>query len=233
MPHLCKFAPKKVLRTGAPAVNNTSTRPVENNGNSSNSFNAPIQQNPSESALPEVTGDEDIRVLGYLPNEQYSPVDNTEGSAAISKVPQALSPEMESALRAVPPKPYTDILVQHFLGDTNYHYYALYPPMFSYDYSVWWTNRTRAQVLTPQFTCLLLRVCACSALYLDMRLQQKLETELGESVQTLSERYHNAAQRLSGTISPGKGDLARKSNSCFLRHSGARRKAFLSSPGTR
>jgi len=80
--------------------------------------------------------------------------------------------------------------------------------MFSYDYSVWRTNRTRAQVLTPQFTCLLLRVCASSALYLDMRLQQKLETELGESIQTLSERYHNAVQRLSGTISPGKGDLA-------------------------
>lgn len=100
---------------------------MENNGNNSNSFNAPIQKKkkkPSESALPEVTGDEDIRVLGYLPNEQYSPVDNPEvclygpcllsvianlqkGSAAISKVPQALSPEMESALRAVPPKPYT------------------------------------------------------------------------------------------------------------------------------
>lgn len=51
---------------------------------------------------------------------------------------------------------YSDILVQHFLGDTNHHYYTLYPPMFSYDYSVWWTNRTRAQVLAPQFTCLLL-----------------------------------------------------------------------------
>jgi len=29
------------------------------------------------------------------------------GSAAISKVPQVLSPEMDSSLRAVPPKPYT------------------------------------------------------------------------------------------------------------------------------
>jgi len=101
-----------------------------------------------------------------------------------------------------------DTLIQHFLGDTDYHYYALYPPMFSYDYSVWWANRTRTQVLTTQFTCLLLRVCACSALYLDIKLQQKLETEVGGSIQTLSERYHNAAHRLSGTISPGKGGLA-------------------------
>lgn len=63
-------------------------------------------------------------------------------------------------------------------------------------------------MLTPEFTCLLLRVCACSALYLDKRLQEKLESELGESVQTLSERYHHAAQRLSSTISPGKGGLS-------------------------
>lgn len=62
-------------------------------------------------------------------------------------------------------------------------------------------------MLTPEFTSLLLRVCACSALYLDMRLQEKLESELGESVQTLSERYHHAARRLSSTISPGKGSL--------------------------
>lgn len=52
-----------------------------------------------------------------------------------------------------------------------------------------------------------MRVCALSALYLDTRLQQKLESELGESVQTLSERYHHAAQRLSGPIPPGKGGL--------------------------
>ena len=80
--------------------------------------------------------------------------------------------------------------------------------MFSHDYSVWWANRTRAYMLTPEFTCLLLRVCACSALYLDAELQQKLESELGGSIQTLSESYHHAAQRLSGTISPGKGGLA-------------------------
>lgn len=102
----------------------------------------------------------------------------------------------------------SDLLVQHFLGDTNFHYYALYPPSFSHDYSVWWSNRTKTNILTPEFTCLLLRVCACAALYLDVKIQAKLESELGESVQTLTEHYHHAAQRLSSTISPGKGGLS-------------------------
>lgn len=100
-----------------------------------------------------------------------------------------------------------DILVQHFLDQTNYNYYCLYPPTFSQDYSSWWSNRASGKPLTPEFTCLLLRVCACSAPYLDSDHQQKLESELGESIQSLSESYHHAAKQLSNTIGPGKGGL--------------------------
>jgi hypothetical protein len=86
---------------------------------------------------------------------------------------------MESALHVLSPKPYTgkslkllaigihnssahctqDILVQQFLVDTNYHYYCLYPPVFSDDYSRWWADRASGQTLAPEFTCLLLRMC--------------------------------------------------------------------------
>jgi hypothetical protein len=38
-------------------------------------------------------------------------------------------------------------------------------------------------------------------------MRQKLESELGEKIQRLSERYHRAALRLSNRISPGKGGL--------------------------
>lgn len=59
-------------------LSNTNARPVESNGSSNHGVNVPIQKTPSEPAIPDVTGDEDIRILGYLPNEQYSPVENTE-----------------------------------------------------------------------------------------------------------------------------------------------------------
>ena len=62
--------------------------------------------------------------------------------------------------------------------------------------------------LIPEFTCLLIRVCACSAQYLDAESLYKMESELGESAQNLSEKCHHAAKQLSHTIAPGKGGLA-------------------------
>lgn len=101
----------------------------------------------------------------------------------------------------------SDILVERYLEVTNYGYYCLYPPTFSQDYAAWWSGRAKGSTLTPDFTCLLLRVCSCSAQYLDSESQQKLESDLGEPVQSLSESYHHAAKQLSNTIPPGKGGL--------------------------
>lgn len=61
-----------------------------------------------------------------------------------------------------------DILVQNFLNHSNYQYYCLYPPTFSQAYSVWWADRASGKTLRPDFTCLLLRVCACSTQSLDV-----------------------------------------------------------------
>ncbi|KAF4216513.1 hypothetical protein CNMCM8980_005873 [Aspergillus fumigatiaffinis] len=150
---------------------------------------------------------EDFKVLGYLPEVQSG--EHLSGdSAAIAKKPRGTySPEMENALRVIPPKPYTDILVQHYIRETNSQYYCLYPPTFLSDYSAWWSGKTSGQPLTAEFTCLLIRTCACATLFLDPGVKQKLEMELGESVESLSERYHHAAKQLSSTIPPGKGGL--------------------------
>jgi hypothetical protein len=43
--------------------------------------------------------------------------------------------------------------------------------------------------------------------FLGIKLRQKLEKELGETTQSLTEHSHRAAPRLSHTISPGKGGL--------------------------
>lgn len=100
-----------------------------------------------------------------------------------------------------------DILVQYFLSEMNDQYYCLYPPTFSHDYATWWSGKANGQSLTPAFTALLLHVCACAILYLDVETRQQLETDLGENCTSLSEQYHSTAKQLSNTIGPGKGGL--------------------------
>ncbi|KAF7590065.1 hypothetical protein BBP40_003318 [Aspergillus hancockii] len=153
---------------------------------------------------------QDLRVLGYLSDDLHglSESNGTDNSCAVTKgIQGATSLEMENVLRLIPPKLYTDLLVQQFLTETNYQYYCIYPATFSRDYQTWWVRKADGQPLSPGFTCLLIRICAYSALFLDPVARQKLESELGENVQRLSERYHHAARQLSSTMSPGKSGL--------------------------
>lgn len=98
--------------------------------------------------------------------------------------------------------------MQQFLEGPNFGYACLYPPTFSHDYAAWWSDRASGKSPTPEFTCLLIRVCACALQFVQIENQRKLESELGESVQSLSKSYHQAAKQLSNTIAPGKGGLA-------------------------
>ncbi|KAL5356866.1 fungal-specific transcription factor domain-containing protein [Aspergillus floccosus] len=202
--HLCKFAPKRIVKATRPAANDKSTL---------NSLPQRIvDREPDlldDAGKQTVIKNEDFRALGYLHDDPCSAIKegaNTPG-VNLPKDSGTRSSEMENALRAIPSKPYTDMLVQHFLTDTNYQYYILYPPTFSSDYIAWWTAKANGHALTPEFTCLLLHVCACSACLLDTDTQRKLESELGENISTLSRRYHHMAKQLSSTIAPGKGGL--------------------------
>ncbi|OOG00943.1 hypothetical protein ASPCADRAFT_699 [Aspergillus carbonarius ITEM 5010] len=151
---------------------------------------------------------EDFRMLGYLPDNLLKEGPDQYQSAAGSPGPQGVvSSELENAIRTIPPKPYTDMLVQHFLGEMNEQYYCLYPPTFLHDYAAWWSGKASGQALAPEFTGLLLQVCACATLYLDAEGKQRLESELGGNSQTLAEQYHRTATQLSHTIGPGKGGL--------------------------
>ncbi|WYZ44450.1 hypothetical protein EsH8_VII_000886 [Colletotrichum jinshuiense] len=112
---------------------------------------------------------------------------------------------IESAIRVLPPRPYTDALVQRFLDNVNYHYYIIYPPKFLEEYKQWWGSRTSSQPLDLEWTCLLITVCACTIQYLDPVLKRTFQNDLGESMQSLTERYHDAAQRLSSAVPGGRG----------------------------
>ncbi|KAL2845700.1 fungal-specific transcription factor domain-containing protein [Aspergillus pseudoustus] len=195
--HLCKFAPKRAVR----AANSTACQTRFAEG----------LQKPKEYSTQEpvtridrgASNHDDFKLLGYLPDFQNVP---DRGDETVGDSQGTLSSEMETALRTIPGKPYTDILIQHFLNNTNFQYYALYPPAFMHDYSSWWSRKTNGLPLSPGFTCLILRVCACSVPYLDEVIRQKLESELGDT-DSLSVLYHTTAKQLSSTIGPGKGGM--------------------------
>ncbi|KAH8884540.1 hypothetical protein GQ53DRAFT_661849, partial [Thozetella sp. PMI_491] len=120
-----------------------------------------------------------------------------------------LEVEMREALREMPPKPYTDCLVDNWLSGANHHYYALYPSEFRAQYDGWWANRQAREEVSLVFTSLILRVCASSAQFLpiDNIVRSRLETDLNEDAQAFSKRLHKAAVRLNASIPPGQGGL--------------------------
>lgn len=97
--------------------------------------------------------------------------------------------------------------MQNFLENSNYHYYAIFPEQLRDQSAEWWEARAARRRLSPELTCLLIRVCAVSAQYLEHSLKQRLEQELGEKAQSMTERFHSAAQRLSSTIRRGSGGV--------------------------
>lgn len=97
--------------------------------------------------------------------------------------------------------------MQNFLDNANFQYYSIFPEQLRDQSAEWWEMRAARRRLTPEFTCLLLRVCAVSAQYLEDSLKQRLEIELGEKAQSMTERFHAAAQKLSSSIPRGAGGV--------------------------
>ncbi|KAF5967199.1 transcriptional regulatory [Fusarium coicis] len=116
-------------------------------------------------------------------------------------------PQLQHVLDVLPARSFMDNLIQNFFDNVNFHYYIIYPSTFLDDYRDWWADRVLGNPLKLQWTCLLTVICACSAQYLSIELQGKLEHELGEKAQTLTERYHGASNDLYSIIPPRKGHL--------------------------
>jgi len=115
--------------------------------------------------------------------------------------------ENEIAIKDIPPRIYCDAIVQNYTDVCNYWYYPIYPPQFLAAYNEWWTSRAKREKTKPEFTCLLLRVLSNSTQCVAPDLKRKLESELGESLQDLTQKYHDAAERLSNMIPPGTGGI--------------------------
>jgi hypothetical protein len=90
-----------------------------------------------------------------------------------------------------------DAIVNHFLNVVNYRYTAIYGPTLTTQYVEWWARRGSGGRLWPEFTCLLLRICAYSVQYLTPDLRNMVEFELACNCQVLTDRFDAAADQLS------------------------------------
>ncbi|RGP70420.1 hypothetical protein FSPOR_3995 [Fusarium sporotrichioides] len=163
-----------------------------------------------------------IDALGYMPSHLLFNL--TSRHEEFVKDPTSFA-QLERALGAIPSKPYTDILIQNFLNNVNYHYYIVYPPSFLEQYQQWWVSRAENRPLSVQWTCLLLTVCACASQYTDVELQAKLEGDLGHPIQRIAEQYHETARELASAIPLGHSHLTNVQqllHSCYWFKSEAR-----------
>ncbi|KAJ5031495.1 hypothetical protein PSV08DRAFT_197189 [Bipolaris maydis] len=164
-----------------------------------------------------------LKVWGYMPGHVHYKVQRSEGnvkkrhanryfsqsSPKHSPTQVIASDAVQKVLHAVPPRSITDTIVNHFLNVVNYRYSAIYGPSLAEQYVEWWADRSAAKQLSPEFTCLLLRICAYSVQYLTPPLRKMIEFELACTSQTLTERFSTAADELSRSFEASRTSIER------------------------
>ncbi|KAK3337246.1 hypothetical protein B0T19DRAFT_447867 [Cercophora scortea] len=217
--HLCHFV-SKATRAGSAVQDGQSKSVISSRCLVVSSFWCPLTadgccwSSRSSRKRNQVDSSDDgdaLIALGYMPHDHNLVLGNDSGPK-VGGDPMGMdegsvqSEELKAAMMTMPAKPYTDCLVDNWLGNANYHYYPLYPPEFRTQYVGWWA--TSPGRVTPELTSLILRVCACSALYLvDGSVKERLESELRADTWKLANRMHDAAEKLNASIKPGKGGL--------------------------
>ncbi|KAH8890715.1 hypothetical protein GQ53DRAFT_688461 [Thozetella sp. PMI_491] len=150
----------------------------------------------------------DLESLGYMPpHSLFDLIGESEPGPTETRQEHLDGPFIQAAIQVLPPRKYTDYLVQRFLDYVNYHYYILHAPTFLDEYKTWWSLRNSSRTLSLEWTSLLLTVCACSMQYLDRSLETKLRLHLGESFEGLSEQLHEAGRDLSSRVRAGCGGI--------------------------
>jgi hypothetical protein len=128
-------------------------------------------------------------------------------SPMVGSKPEERAAELQRAVQTLPTRSITDALVQQFLGSINFNYNAIYPPTFLDEYTRWWSDRVAKRPLSPEYTCLLLRACSVAVQCLTAELRETIEFELSCEIGELPERFHQAAEALSSTFTPGEKGL--------------------------
>ncbi|KAK3397466.1 fungal-specific transcription factor domain-containing protein [Sordaria brevicollis] len=204
--HLCRFVAKKANKS------DTASDEGSSNASKKRSLESPEESYFDENGHQNGESDEAdevdaLNALGYMPHTHHVLLGKSNKGGVDSEDEPVQSKELQDAIESMPAKPYIDCLVDNWLNGANHHYYALYRPQFKTQYDGWWATPVNKR--TPELTSLILRVCACSALYiLNPGVQQRLERELGTDAVSLATTLHTTAEKLSKTIPSGKGGLA-------------------------
>ncbi|KAK4204046.1 fungal-specific transcription factor domain-containing protein [Triangularia verruculosa] len=210
--HLCRFVSKGVSSKASKDdtfLNDSQSRPSKKRGLDGDGYGDVLDgvaDHDNEYSAAEVS--DALIALGYMSHDHHLVLGNGNGPKPGKDVVDEAEPseELKAALESMPAKPYTDCLIDNWLNGANHHYYALYPSEFRTQYDGWWA--TPPNKVSPELTSLILRVCACSLHFIiDDSVKERLETELKADAVTFAQRMHNAADKLSTSISPGKGGL--------------------------
>ncbi|KAF2441750.1 hypothetical protein P171DRAFT_78459 [Karstenula rhodostoma CBS 690.94] len=201
VPHLCQFGTKRLQQPSPPksafryaqllSRKSSSLR----HSNSSGIVRGLLRHEDEREASP---------TLPSYPRMAWTPSLKKESSEDSHK-----SDAVEGVLHAIPPRSITDAIVNHFLSVVNYRYSAIYAPIFTDHYVQWWSDRVNGRTLLPEFTCLLLRVLSYSTQYLTRELRKMIEFELACSPQTMTDRFHEAAEQLSKSFSTSNACIER------------------------
>ncbi|KUI53423.1 hypothetical protein VP1G_00924 [Cytospora mali] len=204
VPHLCQFASRKVITPESDTSTALAKLSRKRKEDSLESDSPALADEPNHGLS------DGLAKLGYMPSHGVFALTKSSTDSVGSPtedIQGGQSEEIEAALKIILPKPYTDVLVQNYLERANFQYYPIFPEQLRGQSATWWEARAAGQRLSPELTCLLLRVCAVSTQYLEETLLQRLEFELGEKAQAMTERFHAAATKLSSSIPRGKGGI--------------------------
>ncbi|KAF2710578.1 hypothetical protein K504DRAFT_501836 [Pleomassaria siparia CBS 279.74] len=205
VPHLCQFVQK---RTGVQQ---------ESPSDHANDFRGKKRSLPDSPEGSFLVGDnsqdafdDGLKAWGYMPGHVHYNLGyaDTEYVKQSDTTPEA-SQQVDKILHVFPSRSVTDRIVNYFLGTVNYRYNSIYAPTFTDQYVQWWSHRFHRKALSPEFTCLLLRVCAHSGQHLPASLCSEVEFELACTLQVLTDRFAAAAEELSASFGTTKTSLER------------------------
>ncbi|EUC26758.1 hypothetical protein COCCADRAFT_31537 [Bipolaris zeicola 26-R-13] len=209
IPQLCQFFVKRAQQESLPASARAS----------SSSNTQGVKRRALDSAKPHFVKQNDeyevledgLKAWGYMSGHIHYRVWSSEDISSPKNSPaQGIACDaVQKVLRAVPPRSITDAIVNHFLNTVNYRYSAIYGPSLAEKYVQWWADRSASKKPSPEFTCLLLRICAYSVQYLTTSLCKMIEFELSCTSQTLTERFSAAAEELSRSFEASRTSIER------------------------
>ncbi|KAH6300475.1 hypothetical protein HBI39_132970 [Parastagonospora nodorum] len=194
--HLCQFGAKKAQQESPPDSNRESSN--ESRGQK-RSFPEPSETSSSEQPGDMEEPEDGLKIWGFMPGHVHYKVGNVEDTPTrkASAADATTSNAVEKIMHVIPTRSITDAFVNHFLNLVNYRYSAIYGPTLADQYVTWWADRTAQKRVSPEFTCLLLRICAYSVQYLTPSLREMVEFELACDSQVLTDRFATAAEQLS------------------------------------